>query len=116
MATNPFAQLDAIRSASAGGRQITDCYRLMFRKELWVKAYSKLAPNPGNLTAGTESQTIDGFSLPVIDSLVEQLQEGTFRFTPVRRTYIPKPDGRKRPLGVPNFKDKLGLSGNLRGL
>lgn len=108
MATNPFEQLDVIRKASAKGRQIKDCYRLMFKKGLWIKAYSKLAPNPGNLTPGSDCQTIDGFSLRLVDDLIAQIREGKFRFTPVRRVYIPKNNGKgKRPLGIPNFRDKL---------
>ncbi|GGN55385.1 reverse transcriptase/maturase family protein [Oceanobacillus indicireducens] len=107
MATNPFHQLDVIRKASQKGNIITDCYRLMYNKELWIKAYAKLYPNPGNLTKGTSNETIDGFSLHKIDNIIEQLKAGTFRFAPVRRVYIPKSNGKKRPLGVPKFKDKM---------
>jgi len=107
MATDPFKQLDVIRSASAQGRRIKDGYRLMFKPDLWVKAYAKLAPHPGNMTPGMDGQTIDGFNLKIIDDLIRQLQEGSFRFSPVRRAYIPKKNGKQRPLGVPDFKDKL---------
>lgn len=107
MATNPFHQLDVIRKASQNGKTITDCYRLMYKRELWIKAYAKLYPNAGNLTKGTSEETIDGFSLQKIDEIIEQLKNGTFRFAPVRRVYIPKANSKKRPLGVPNFKDKL---------
>ena len=84
-----------------------DCYRLLYHKDLWIKAYAKLYPNAGNLTKGTTEETIDGFSLGKIEQIIEELKEGTFRFSPVRRVYIPKANGKKRPLGVPNFKDKL---------
>ncbi len=107
MATNPFRQLDVIRNVSLHDRKVTDCYRLMYNKELWIKAYAKLYPNAGNLTKGTTEETIDGFSLEKIDEIIEQLKDGTFRFSPVRRVYIPKSNGKKRPLGVPNFRDKL---------
>lgn len=107
MATNPFRQLDVIRDVSQNGRKVTDCYRLMYNKELWIKAYAKLYPNAGNLTKGTTEETIDGFSLQKIDEIIEQLKASTFRFSPVRRVYIPKSNGKKRPLGVPNFRDKL---------
>lgn len=107
MATNPFHQLDVIRKASQNGKTITDCYRLMYKKELWIKAYAKLYPNEGNLTKGTSEEAIDGFSLQKVDEIIEQLKQGTFRFAPARRGYIPKSNGKKRPLGVPNFKDKM---------
>jgi len=79
----------------------------MFKPDLWVKAYAKLAPHPGNMTPGMDGQTIDGFNLKIIDDLIRQLQEESFRFSPVRRAYIPKKNGKQRPLGVPDFKDKL---------
>ncbi len=107
MATDPFRQLDVIRNASAIGKRVTDCYRLMFKRSLWIKAYAKLAPNSGNLTRGTDDQTIDGFSFKIIEELISKLRNGTFRFSPVRRVYIPKKNRKRRPLGVPNFKDKL---------
>lgn len=107
MAKNPFQQLDVIRNVSRNNRKVKDCYRLLYHKDLWIKAYAKLYPNAGNLTKGTAEETIDGFSLQKIDELIEQLKEGKFRFSPVRRVYIPKSNGKKRPLGVPNFKDKL---------
>ncbi|MDQ0214552.1 group II intron reverse transcriptase/maturase [Oikeobacillus pervagus] len=107
MTTNPFRQLDVIRNASQKGNIITDCYRLMYNKELWIKAYAKLYPNAGDLKKGTTDETKDGFSLQKIDDIIEQLKAGTFRFAPVKRVYIPKSNGKKRPLGVPNFKDKM---------
>ena len=107
MANNPFRQLDVIRNVSLHGLKVTDCYRLMYNKELWIKAYAKLYPNAGNLTKGTTEETIDGFSLQKIDKIIEQLKAGTFCFSPVKRVYIPKSNDKKRPLGVPNFRDKL---------
>lgn len=79
----------------------------MYKKELWIKAYAKLYPNSWNLTKGTIEETIDGFSLKKIDNIIEQLKAGTYRFSPVRRVYIPKANGKQRTLGVPNFQDKL---------
>lgn len=42
-----------------------------------------------------------------LQALSEQLRRGAYRARPVRRTYIPKPDGRQRPLGVPVLEDKI---------
>ena len=39
--------------------------------------------------------------------LSERLKRGAYRAKPVRRAYIPKPDGRQRPLGVPTLEDKV---------
>ncbi|KIL75481.1 reverse transcriptase/maturase family protein [Bacillus badius] len=107
MATNPFRQLDVIRNASQKGNTITDCYRLMYNKKLWITAYAKLYPNPENLTKTTANETIDGFSLQRIDDIIERLKAGTFRFASVRAVYPPKSNGKKRPLRTSNVNDKL---------
>jgi group II intron reverse transcriptase/maturase len=107
MTKNPFKQMDVIRKVSSEGKRVTDCYRLMYKRELWLKAYAKLYPNPGNLTKGTTDETIDGMSLQKIDEIIQDLEKGKFSFSPVRRVYIPKANGKQRPLGVPNFRDKM---------
>jgi len=62
----------------------------------------------GALTRGVTENTLDGFSLERVQSLISRISAGTYRFTPVRRVYIPKPEGKKlRPLGVPTADDKL---------
>ena len=68
---------------------------------MWEQAYAEIAPNRGVLTRGVTDNTLDGFSLERVHSLISRISSGTYRFTPVRRVYIPKPDGKKlRPLGV----------------
>ena len=80
----------------------------MYHKDIWIKAYCKLSKNPGNLTPGTDGTTIDGTGLHTIEKLIEELKTKKFRFKPVRRIYIPKTKGKKlRPLGIPNFREKL---------
>jgi len=44
---------------------------------------------------------------PNLADLSARLRRGTYRAPPVRRVYIPKPDGRQRPLGIPALEDKL---------
>ena len=60
------------------------------------------------MTAGTDGETIDGMSIQRIDALIASLKDESYQPQPSRRTYIRKKDGiRKRPLGIPAFKDKL---------
>ncbi|MBV7328559.1 reverse transcriptase/maturase family protein [Chloroflexi bacterium TSY] len=86
---------------------LTGIYRRIQDKELFLVAYGKLYANAGATTPGTDPQdTVDGMSLARIDTIIEQLHSGTYQWTPVRRTYIPKSNG-KRALGLPSWNDKL---------
>ncbi|MBV8337609.1 MAG: hypothetical protein JO358_19665 [Alphaproteobacteria bacterium] len=101
-------RLDSIRNLSRQGKRINGLFRLMLSPFLWEQAYAEIAPNRGALTKGVTDNTLDGFSLERVQSLISRISAGTYRFTPVRRVYIPKPDGKKlRPLGVPTSDDKL---------
>jgi group II intron reverse transcriptase/maturase len=83
-------------------------YRLIRHKELFLAAYGKLYANKGALTAGVNpDDTADGMSLQRIEAILAQLAAGTYQWTPVKREYIDKKDGRKRPLGLPGWQDKL---------
>lgn len=82
-------------------------YRLLFNENLFAEAYQRLSRNPGNCTKGTDGQTIDGTSIKRIRDIIEQLKDESYRPCPARRIYIPKKNGKLRPLGIPSFKDKL---------
>ena len=59
------------------------------------------------MTKGTTAETVDGMSLAKIDRIINELRYERFRWTPVRRVNIPKPNGKTRPLGIPTWTDKL---------
>ncbi|WP_330634546.1 reverse transcriptase domain-containing protein [Anaerovorax sp. IOR16] len=59
------------------------------------------------MTKGTDGKTIDAMSLKRIDKLIESLKSERYQPNPSRRTYIPKKNGKMRPLGIPSFDDKL---------
>jgi len=83
-------------------------YRNMFNQEFFTDAYRKIYAKPGNMTAGTDGKTIDGFKKNKIDKLISLLRNEQYNPTPVRRTYIEKKNSnKKRPLGIPSFDDKL---------
>lgn len=82
-------------------------YRNLFNRDLFLRAYLKLAPNEGNMTRGTDGKTIDGFSMEMVDGIIDELRVEQFHPKPARREYIPKANGKMRPLGIPTFKDKL---------
>lgn len=82
-------------------------YRELFNRDLFLRAYLKLAPNEGNMTRGVDGQTIDGFSMDLVDGIIDELRHERYYPKPVRREYIPKANGKMRPLGIPTFRDKL---------
>ena len=82
-------------------------YRSLYSEEMFLAAYAKIYKNDGALTPGTEDDTADAMSIRRIRHIIEQLRYERFRFRPVRREYIDKKSGGKRPLGLPNFSDKL---------
>jgi group II intron reverse transcriptase/maturase len=82
-------------------------YRILFKKEMFYVAYQGIYAKPGNMTKGSDGQTIDGMSLSRIDMLIDSLKDESYQPMPSRRVYIPKKNGDKRPLGIPAFNDKL---------
>ena len=59
------------------------------------------------MTKGTTSETVDGMTLEKINGIIEELRYERYRWKPVRRVYIPKKNGKMRPLGMPTWSDKL---------
>jgi group II intron reverse transcriptase/maturase len=82
-------------------------YRQLYKPELYELAYSQIYANPGANTKGTGEETLDGMSKERINKIIQRLKKEQYRWRPVRRTYIPKSDGRRRPLGIPSGDDKL---------
>src|SRR5690348_2481599 len=84
-----------------------DLYRLMYREDLYILAYERLKSKPGNMTAGSDGETLDGYSLEIIRQTIQAMRTEQFQFKPSRTVYIPKPNGKKRKLGIPGVRDKV---------
>jgi group II intron reverse transcriptase/maturase len=84
-----------------------DIFRILKKDEIWITAYEKLKSNKGALTARITPETIDGMSLERLKRLQNQVCLEKYKFKNVKLTYIPRPDGRKRPLGLPTANDKI---------
>ena len=82
-------------------------WALINERDLWAAAYQKLAASPGSLTRGGDKTTIDGYSMKILDALRNSVYNGTYKFGITRRVFIPKPQGGRRPLGVPEFRDRV---------
>ena len=82
-------------------------YRLLYEPDLYLKAYGKIYRNDGAMTPGIAGETVDGMSLEKINRIIEVLRQEKYRWKPVRRVYIPKNNGKRRALGLPDWSDKL---------
>ena len=82
-------------------------YRLLFNENLYALAYQNIASNPGNCTKGADGQSIDGMSVKRIHGLIGRLKDESYKPCPAKRVYIPKKNGKMRPIGIPAFDDKL---------
>ena len=101
------AYLELIRKRGKKGLPLERVYRQLFNRDLFLKAYGKIYRNAGAMTHGVTDETPDGMSLEKIDAIIEALRYERYQWLPARRTYIPKKKGKKRPLGMPVWSDKL---------
>jgi retron-type reverse transcriptase len=63
------------------------------------------------MSPGIDKETLDGISLSNINALCDELESEKYQCKPVRRTFIPKKNGKVRPLGIPSTRDKLVQTG-----
>jgi retron-type reverse transcriptase len=79
----------------------------MFNRDLYLLAYGNIYSNSGAMTPGASAETADGMSEDKIDQIIGLMRRQKYRFSPARRVYIPKKNGKLRPLGMPSWSDKL---------
>ena len=103
------AIMDNIRRSSKKNKEetFTRLFRYLLRPDIYYLAYENLYANNGAATKGVNNDTADGFSEKKVERIIQSLKDGSYSPSPVRRTYIPKRNGKLRPLGIPTFTDKL---------
>jgi RNA-directed DNA polymerase len=102
-------ELDRVRQAAQRnrGEQFTALWHHVYEVGRLRKAYFSLERRKA---AGVDGQTWEEYGMKLgenLRGLSERLRRGAYRAKPVRRTYIPKRDGRKRPIGIPVLEDKV---------
>ena len=101
------AVLAVLRERGRKGLPCDELYRQMFNKSLYLLAYGNIYSNQGAMTPGACDETADGMSEDKIEEIIAAMRGERYRFAPVRRVYIPKKNGKLRPLGLPSWSDKL---------
>jgi group II intron reverse transcriptase/maturase len=99
--------LGLIHERGKKGLPLERVHRLMYNSSLYLTAYGKMYRNKGAMTEGVTDETVEGMSLDKIEMIIKALRDDMFRWKPVRRVYIPKKNGKLRPLGLPDWSDKL---------
>jgi group II intron reverse transcriptase/maturase len=99
--------LDVVRDRGRRGLPLERLYRLLFNPQLYLLAYGRVYANHGAMTPGADGETADGMSLAGIGRIIGALRHERYRFQPVKRAWIPKKNGKKRPLGLPPWSDKI---------
>lgn len=82
-------------------------YRNLYNTDFYLQAYQNIYANKGAMTPGIDGMTLDGFGSQRILKLIESLKDHRYQPTSVKRVYIPKKNGKKRPLGIASSDDKL---------
>jgi len=90
-------------------RRFHALYDRIYRPDVLWRAWHEVKRNKGKpgIDGVTIEQLDSGDVHSFLDSIAEDLKAGTYRPKPVLRVYIPKPDGRKRPLGIPTVRDRV---------
>jgi len=81
--------------------------QILFDRKL-MAAWKQVKENDGS--GGIDKETIESFKADEENKIIEilkELRERTYKPTPVKRVYIPKSNGKKRPLGIPVIKDRI---------
>jgi retron-type reverse transcriptase len=103
--TNTYLEL--LHERGKRGLPLERVYRQLYNKNLYLTAYGKIYRNNGAMTPGVTEETADSMSLEKIETIIDALRHERYQWNPARRVYIPKRNGKKRPLGVTSWSDKL---------
>ena len=99
--------LEIVHERGKRGLPLENVYRMPYNPHLYMMAYGRLYRNKGAMTPGITDETVDGMTLEKIRLIIESIRHEQYRWIPVKRVYIQKKNGNKRPLGMPTWSDKL---------
>ena len=100
---------DTLYAQSVSGHHFYDLTELMSSKDNIRLAYRNIKRNTGSKTAGTDKLTIKDILHLTVEDVIAKVQ-AMFKWyepQPVRRVFIPKGNGKLRPLGIPTIWDRI---------
>lgn len=100
---------DSLYNDSKNGNNFYKLYELIICEENILRAYRTIKTNKGSNTKGTNGKTIQDIASLTNDQVINMVRNRLRDYKPqsVRRVMIPKPNGKLRPLGIPNIEDRL---------
>ncbi len=115
MSLQPPPKLEKLQTALHAKAKAFPAYRFyalydkLYRWDVLVHAYDRCKANKG--VAGVDDQTFQDIEAygerRWLEELAKEIQGKTYQPQPVRRVWIPKPDGKQRPLGIPTIRDRV---------
>ena len=99
--------LGVLRERGRKGLPLTQLYRQMFNRDLYLLAYGNIYSNKGAMTPGASAETADGMSEEKIEEIIGLMRHERYRFSPAAGFTSRRRNGKLRPLGLPSWSDKL---------
>ncbi len=102
-------EFDELYKKSKKNCKFTDLLSIITSEENIKLAYRNIKKNHGSKTAGTDGKTIRDLEKWQTEKLINHIRKKLEYYKPqaIRRVEIPKPNGKKRPLGIPTIMDRL---------
>jgi RNA-directed DNA polymerase len=115
MSLQPPKQLEKLQTALHAKAKAAPAYRFyvlydkVYRWDVLAFAYERCKANQG--AAGVDGQTFQDIEAygerRWLEERAKELQDKTYQADPVKRVWIPKADGKQRPLGIPTIRDRV---------
>jgi len=97
-------RLEALPSLSKAGKRVNGLTRLLATRTLMDNSVNRTRGNQGTATPGIDGETLDGLTIERVNGWVRSMVDGSYRASPVKRVFIPKANGKLRPLGIPTWR------------